>query len=287
MKSAAFGGHELPRAKLYFNQASPSAYVRGRPRVVPFTLALLKNLQIQGAQVLNGYEVFSFELSKSAQVARLNELGIDHPRSIMFNDVEALSERDDLKFPAMLKPEQGGSGARMNKVESLDELRSLLADQPGLWEPDQLLLLQEYLPHDPEVGIVRMEFLGDELLYAMRVVTHGRYNLCPSEACNPADEEGGSCALPAAEEVEAKPVEFYPYADLPTEALAAGQRIVASAGMDVAGIEYLETPDGRRVFYDINANSNLRRPIGEEFGFDPFERVADLLERKLAETASL
>jgi len=52
--------------------------------------------------------------------------------------------------------------------------------------------------------------------------------------------------------------------------------------MDVAGIEFLETPDGRRVFYDINANSNLRRPIGMAFGFDPFERVADFLERRLA-----
>jgi len=47
--------------------------------------------------------------------------------------------------------------------------------------------------------------------------------------------------------------------------------------MDVAGIEYLETPDGRRVFYDINANSNLRKPIGLEFGFDPFEQVATFL----------
>ena len=51
--------------------------------------------------------------------------------------------------------------------------------------------------------------------------------------------------------------------------------------MDVAGIEYLETPNGRRVFYDINANSNLRGPIGEAFGFDPFERVADYLEQEL------
>ncbi|YCM44512.1 hypothetical protein V2O64_00575 [Verrucomicrobiaceae bacterium 227] len=282
LKSAAFGGHDLPKARLYFNQASPSAYVRGRPRVVPFTLALLKNLQIQRAHVLNGFDVFNFELSKSAQVAQLNELGIDHPRSIMFNDIAALARRDDLHFPAMLKPEQGGSGARMHKIDSLDELRSLLAAQPGLWEPDQLLLLQEYLPHDPEFGIVRMEFLGNELLYAMRVVTHGRYNLCPSEACNPAEEgEGGSCALPTVQEAKAEPVEFYPFPDLPAGALEAGRRIVESAAMDVAGIEYLETPDGRRVFYDINANSNLRRPIGEAFGFDPFARVAEFLEKKL------
>lgn len=284
LKAAAFGCHQVPNAKLYFNQASPSAYVRGRPRVVPFTLALLKNLQIQGARVLNGAEVFAFELSKSAQVAYLKELGIDHPRSVVFNDVEALVGRDDLPFPAMLKPEQGGSGARMHKVESLDELRDLLEKHPELWEPDQLLLLQEYLPHDPEFGIVRMEFLGDQLLYAMRVVTHGRYNLCPSEACNPADsEDAGTCAIPQLQEAEALPVEFYPYRDLPDEACEAGRRIVQRAKMDVAGIEFLETPDGRRVFYDINANSNLRRPIGEAFGFDPFERVADFLEQRLAE----
>ena len=36
-------------------------------------------------------------------------------------------------------------------------------------------------------------------------------------------------------------------------------------------------PDGRLVFYDINANSNLRAPIGQAFGFDPFERVVDFL----------
>jgi len=282
LKSAAFGGHDLPKARLYFNQASPSAYVRGRLRVVPFTLALLKNLQIQGANVLNGIDVFSFELSKSAQIAKLNELGIDHPRSIIFNDAEALAARNDLSFPAMLKPEQGGSGARMNQLDSLDELRELLTKNPSLWDPDQLLLLQEYLPHDPDVGIVRMEFLGEELLYAMRVVTHGRYNLCPSEACHPVEaEEKGACAIPDPKEGDASPVEFHPYLDLPTEALEAGKRIIKSAKMDVAGIEYLETPDGRRVFYDINANSNLRKPIGEAFGFDPFERVAEFLKQKL------
>ena len=45
----------------------------------------------------------------------------------------------------------------------------------------------------------------------------------------------------------------------------------------VGGIEYLEAADGRLVFYDINANSNLRAPIAQAFGFDPFERVVDFL----------
>jgi len=50
----------------------------------------------------------------------------------------------------------------------------------------------------------------------------------------------------------------------------------------VGGIEYLEAPDGRLIFFDINANSNLRPAIAAHFGFDPFERVVDFLEKQIA-----
>jgi hypothetical protein len=53
---------------------------------------------------------------------------------------------------------------------------------------------------------------------------------------------------------------------VPAAAVEIGLRICALGGLDVSGIEYLETPDGRRVFYDINANSNLRKPIGSTSG---------------------
>jgi len=59
------------------------------------------------------------------------------------------------------------------------------------------------------------------------------------------------------------------------------KRIVQAARLDVGGIEYLETDTGRRVFYDINANSNLRPSVAAAFGFDPFERVVDYLEKQL------
>jgi hypothetical protein len=113
----------------------------------------------------------------------------------------------------------------------------------------------------------------------MRVKTHGRFNLCPSPVCNPDDGEG-VCEIPAAQ-VEAPPVEFYPYLEVPDEAVAVAKRIVHAAKLDVGGIEYLETPDGRRVFYDVNANSNLRPSVAAAFGFDPFERVVDFLVREL------
>jgi hypothetical protein len=205
----------------------------------------------------------------------MRQLGISHPRTLAFNDVdEALVQWGD-HWPALLKPEQGGSGARMYLLHSARELVTLLDERPDLWLPENLLLLQEYVESDSSQGIVRMEFLGGELLYAMRVVSHGAFNLCPSEVCNP--EEGGvsQCHIPGAE--SAKPVEFYPYKEVPDAAVEAGAKLMAAGGLDVGGIEYLETRDGRRVFYDINANSNLRAPIGQAFGFDPFERVVEFL----------
>jgi hypothetical protein len=275
LKRAAFDPDAVPTAPLYFNQASPSAYVRGNTRAVPLALSLMRSLELGGARVLNGSSAFLLELSKSAQAALLHKLGIPHPRSLAFNDPETALEQWTGGWPALLKPEQGGSGARMFLLESPDELRRLLRDQPSLWLPDHLLLLQEYFQVDAARGIVRMEFLGGRLLYAMRVVSNGAFNLCPSEACNP---EGGGvsrCEFPA--QAPAKPVEFYPFPEVPANAVTMGEKIVASGGLDVGGIEYLEPAEGRQIFYDVNANSNLRSPIGQAFGFDPFERVVDYL----------
>lgn len=277
LKKAAFDVDLVPEALLYFNQASPSAYLRGNVRAVPFALSLIRSLEIAGARVLNGSRAFSLELSKSVQGSLLQKLGIDHPRSLAFNDVDAVRNRW-AHFPALLKPEQGGSGARMFLLESFQELERTIALTSDIWLPDQLLILQEYFPANHDRGIVRMEFVGGELLYAMRVVSHGSFNLCPSEVCNP-EGGGGACAVP--ERPPSAPVEFHPYPDVPPEAVTVGKRIVVAGGLDVAGIEYLETDDGRRVFYDVNANSNLRPAIGQAFGFDPFERVVDYLVREI------
>jgi len=279
LKKAAFDVDQLPAAPLYFNQASPSAYLRGNTRAVPFALALMRSLELGGARVLNGSRAFALELSKSAQGSLLHQLGIAHPASLAFNDLDAVRDRWN-RWPALLKPEQGGSGARMFLLQSFDELARTLELRPEIWLPDNLLLLQEYFETPPSRGIVRMELLGGELLYAMRVVSHGSFNLCPSEVCHPTDGGDGACEIPSltpAPSPAPKPVEFFPYPEVPQEAVEAGKRIVAAGGLDVGGIEYLETADGRLVFYDVNANSNLRPAVARAFGFEPFERVVDYL----------
>src|ERR1700736_1006447 len=162
LKQPAFDPDSVPQAPLYFNQASPSAYVRGNTRAVPLALALMRSLELGGARVLNGSRAFALELSKSAQAALLRRRNIVHPRTLAFNDVaSALAQWGD-RWPALLKPEQGGSGARMFLLHSPAELVRLLDDRPDLWFPDNLLLLQEYFEVDSANAIVRMEFLGGE-----------------------------------------------------------------------------------------------------------------------------
>jgi biotin carboxylase len=243
----------------------------------------MRSLELGGARVLNGSRAFALELSKSTQAALMQQLGIQHPKTLAFNDVDAALAEWGNRWPALLKPEQGGSGARMYLLHSANELVRILQDHPDLWLPDNLLMLQQYFPVDVSRGIVRMEFLDGELLYAMRVISHGAFNLCPSEVCNP--EGGGSqCELPEA--VPARPVEFYPDQSVPAAAVDIGKRLMAAGGLDVGGIEYLEAPDGRMVFYDMNANSNLRTPIARAFGLDPFERVVDFLMAKIGSARS-
>ena len=47
---AAFTNDDVPGARLYFNQASPSAYLRGHTRAVPFALAYMRSLAMRGAR---------------------------------------------------------------------------------------------------------------------------------------------------------------------------------------------------------------------------------------------
>ncbi len=81
LKRGCFDPDRIPEAPIYFNQASPSAYVRGNTRAVPLALSLMRSLELGGARVLNGSRAFALELSKSTQAALMQKLGIPHPRN--------------------------------------------------------------------------------------------------------------------------------------------------------------------------------------------------------------
>jgi hypothetical protein len=61
------------------------------------------------------------------------------------------------------------------------------------------------------------------------------------------------------------------------------ERIVAAAGIEVGGIEYVvDDRDGQIYYYDVNALSNFVADAPRVIGFDPFVNLVDFLIDEVA-----
>jgi hypothetical protein len=269
-------GADEPYA-LVINRMSPSAYVRGHGHAIFASLAYLRHLEIQGVPVVNGAQAFALELSKTAQISLLARLGLPHPKTVVINSpAQAGSAAEALTFPILVKPNIGGSGARVQRFEGRDALAAAVADGRLDLGIDQTALVQEF--HPPAEGyIVRVEVLDGRFLYAIKVFPNpdAGFNLCPADICqDPAQLDLCPVDLPKTNlRVEATPP--------PEPVILEVLRLARAARLDLGGIEYLVSErDGRRYYYDINALSNFVTDAPRVVGFDPVPRFVDYLERR-------
>ena len=250
---------------LVVNRMSPSAWTRGHAGAIFHALEYLAYLEGIGAGVLNGYGAYRYELSKARQCALFARLGIRYPSTRVVNDpATAVAEAAKLRFPVLVKPNVGGSGAGIVSFDSVEELEAAVPD----FGIDGTALVQERIPARGE-SIVRVEILGGELLYAIRVLlVPGSFNLCPADYCElPGVADGVSG--------RGLPIEAF---DPPAEIVSDAKRIAAAARMDVCGIEYVvDERDGLPYFYDLNALSNFVADAPSVIGFDPFVNLVDLI----------
>jgi hypothetical protein len=253
------------RYSLVVNRMSPSAWTRGHERALFSTLHYLAYLERIGTPVLNGHDAYLLELSKVRQISLLAELDISHPRTRVIDDpARAVEAAAGLEFPVLVKPNVGGSGAGITSYASPDELADAEIDL-GV---DGTALVQEQLPAEGD-AIVRIEILDGRLLYAIRLLLMpGSFNLCPADYCElPGIADGVSG--------RGLPVEGF---DPPAAVVEDAKRIVAAAGLDLGGVEYLvNARTGEPTFYDVNALSNFVADAPNVVGFDPFVDLVDLI----------
>lgn len=265
---------------LLFNRMSPSAYLRGNGQAIFYTLSYLAYLEQLGVRVVNGYRAFTVETSKALQLSLLESLGLSYPRARVINHAsEAPAAARQLRFPVVVKPNIGGSGAGVVRFDRPEELERA-ADEGRLeLGIDHTALVQEFVPARGSF-ITRVEVLGYKYLYAIRVFLSGEgFNLCPADICQ---TTGGVELQRAACPVDAPKsglrVEGY---TPPEEVIANVERIMQRAGIEVGGAEYIvDDRDGRLLYYDINALSNFVADAERVVGFDPFVRLADYLEQE-------
>jgi len=273
---------------LVVNRMSPSAYTRGHTEAIFYTLQYFAYLKEIGANVLNGYDAYVYEFSKARQLSLLARLGLRYPRARVINHPsQAPAAAEGLTFPVLLKPNIGGSGAKIVRFDTVDELRA--AAETGVMDLgiDQTALVQEYLPAEGN-SIVRVEILSGAYLYAIRLfLTAEEFNLCPADYC----ELPGQARTPGglADGVSGRGVPVEVCTPLP-HVIEDVKRITAAAHIDVGGVEYLvNARDGQVYYYDINALSNFVADAPQVVGFDPFPCLVDylLLRAGLAETAAV
>jgi ribosomal protein S6-L-glutamate ligase RimK-like protein len=278
----SFDPTDDPPYSLIFNRMSPSAWLRGRGDAIFHTLQYLAQLKERGVRVVNGYDAFVTETSKLHQLRLLEQLGLPFPKARVIQHAgQAPDAAEGLRFPVVVKPNIGGSGAGIRRFDRLETLAR--AAQAGELELgiDHTALVQEFIPTEDD-SIVRVEVLGGCYLYAIRVFFSGdSFNLCPADICQTTDGvELDRAACPADAPRNGLRVEgFTP----PPQQIAEVERIARAAGIEVGGLEYLvDSRDGQLYYYDINALSNFVADAPRVIGFDPFTRLADYLEQEAA-----
>jgi hypothetical protein len=265
---------------LVFNRMSPSAYRRGHGQAIFYTQYYLAHLEQNGKRVVNGTRAFRYETSKALQLSLLESLGLPYPKSRVINHAgDAVAASAGLRFPIVVKPNIGGSGAGVRRFDNADQLAEAAWDNSLDLGLDTTALVQEFIPARGG-HIVRVEVLGGKFLYGIKVhLTGETFDLCPADICKTAGgEELVRSACPVdAPKTGLKVEGFTP----PLEVINNVERIMQAAGIEIGGVEYvIDDRDGQIYYYDINALSNFVADGPRVIGFNPFERLVDFLERE-------
>jgi len=268
-----------PAYSVIVNRTSPSSHTRGHKAVLFYAEALLAHAESLGIPVINPVTAYRFEKSKALQLGLFERLGVRYPRALVVNHRDqVLKALDRVRFPLVVKPNVGGSGAGIARFSTREDLVQRLDTLD--FGPDGTALVQEYIESE-ENAIVRVEVLDGQYLYAIRIVRQADagFNLCPADICQ------APAAAPAASDLGACPVEAKPglsvtRVDAPQEAIDTVIRLTRAASIDVGGVEYLVAKaDGNIYYYDVNATSNFVANAPEVVGFDPTARFVDYIVR--------
>ncbi len=274
--------HPENRFSLVLNRMSPSAWNRGHGDCIFYTLGFLDHLERCSLRVINGLRAFRTELSKAAQLSLLNSLDLSYPKSrVIHRASQAVAATQGLRWPVVVKPNIGGSGAGVKRFDTPDGLQAAADAGEIALGLDSTALVQEFLPAR-DSHIVRVEVLNGRYLYAIKVhITGETFDLCPADICRTTsgvDLNRAACPVDAPK--TGLSVEGY---EPPSDVIEDVERVMSHAGIELGGIEYIvDDRDGQRLYYDINALSNFVADGMNVVGFDPFAKLVDWLEAEAA-----
>ena len=265
---------EAPPQGVFYNRMSASSHTRGHRYGPELTAATLAWLEAHGRRVINNGRALQLEISKIAQYTALAQFGIRTPRTIAaVGHDELLDAARRMQGRFITKHNRAGKGLGVRLFDGADALARHL--QSGAFEDsvDGITLIQEYI-EAPEPFITRVEFVGGEFLYAVRVDTSQGFELCPADVC-----QVGDAFCPVGESAPAPRFRILKNFDHPI--VARYRKFVAANGIGIAGIEFISDARGQLYTYDVNTNTNYNSDAEREAGVSGMGAIADFLGREL------
>ena len=246
---------QSPPNGIFFSRMSASNYTRNHLHSNQSSNIILTWLENHNRRVINGTNVLKIEFSKVLQQLLLKQSGFKTPKTIVAVGINKIKEAaSNLNvYPMIIKPNQGGKGFGVKLINTINELDEMLEDNLINSSKDDTWLLQEKISTNEEF-ITRMEFIGGNFIYSLKVFSKNSFELCPADACEVDLDQ--FCPVDETNDINNSQPSFF-IDDEPDKNLAKQLTIfLKKHQIEVAGVEFIRNKDGVPIFYDINTNTN-------------------------------
>ncbi len=251
---------DRPPEGLYYSRMSASAHTRGHSLAAKYASTLLEWLERHNCKVINGSSALRLELSKTAQHHALAEHSIATPRTIAAIGKNSILEAArSFRGPMIIKHNRGGKGTGVHLFQDIEELGTHLSGEAFEPPVDGVTLVQQYIK-TPEPFITRVEFIGGELLYAVRVDTTGGFELCPADTCKTDQPR------------------FMIHKNFSHPVVQSYRSFLRRHRIQVAAFEFAIDKDGTAYTYDININTNYNPAAERQAQLSGMQTLARFLQ---------
>ncbi|AWB32701.1 ATP-grasp domain-containing protein [Orrella marina] len=274
-----------PPEGVFYNRMSASSHTRDHRYAPEYTAAVLSWLEAHGRRVVNNSRALQLEVSKVAQYVALQNYGVKTPRTIAAvgkqNIIEAARQ---MTGSFITKHNRAGKGLGVQLFHNIDALQDYVNGEQFDPSVDGITLIQQYI-RAPQPYITRVEFVGGEFLYAVRVDTSLGFELCPADVCQIGDVfcPVGETAAAAQAAPAAPSPRFHIIEGFDNPVIQRYQRFIAENGIEIAGIEFIVDEAGEIYTYDVNTNTNYNSDAEAVAGVYGMRAIARYLGEQLHE----
>lgn len=260
-----------PPQGVFYNRMSASSHTRDHRYAAELTAAVLRWLESHRRRVVNDSRALRLEISKVEQYEALKAYGIRTPRTIAaVGKRHIVDAARRMTGPFITKHNRAGKGLGVKLFTDVAALEAHVASPSFEDSVDGITLVQEYI-RAPQPYITRVEFVGGEFLYAVRVDTSLGFELCPADVCQVGDAFCPTNAAPR----------FRIVKDFASPLIEKYRRFIADHGIGIAGIEFIQDAKGETYTYDVNTNTNYNPAAEAEAGLHGMKAIAGYLGREL------